>query len=797
MFRSYLKTAWRSLWKHKGHSAVNLAGFALGMACCVIILVYVRHERSFDDYHKDGDRVFRISMDIRTTTANRLFAPISDTAGPALKADYPQVEASARVWPRPGRLIKRDAFVSYEDLFMFADSALVDVLTIPFVRGDPATALVRPKTVVVSESMARKYFGRADPVGQTLNVNGQDFEVTAVAADAPENTHLRYGLIASMATIQNARYMNNWHSTMFYTYLRLKPGVDAGEFGKLVANMADRYVKTELDGWGTSYHYFLQPIRSLHLASPLRYEIEPPANPVSLTILSIVGLFTLLIACLNFMNLATARSANRAREVGLRKVVGAGRRQLVGQFLGEAIIVAVFSMALSVLLVRLAMPVLNRLTGAGLRWTWLVSPPVLGLLAGGAVLVGLTAGLYPALVLSSFRPVAALQGALGRGRAGLVLRTVLVVVQFSVSSALILGTLFMNEQIRFMKRQNLGFDKAQKLVVPLRGAIPAGKAYASVRNAFLGGAASIQGAALSSTVPGRTVSNYAIELVGEADNKNQSMFHLYFDEGFIPLYGISMAAGRAFQKDMATDVEGAFLINEAAVKAFGWSRPEEALGKRLRTGNGGRVLTIIGVTKDFHYRGLQAPVEPLAMEFNPGMLDYLTLKVDAADARAAIAFVERTWKSLFPGRPFESFFLDDDFDRQYRADERVGRIFGIFMLLGVVIACLGLSGLASFTAASRTREIGIRKVLGASSPRIVGLLSKQFAIWVLLANLISWPAAFLFIQRWLRGFAAKTTLGAGTFVLSAAAILGLALLTTSVQTVRAALANPADSLRHE
>jgi putative ABC transport system permease protein len=797
MFRSYLKTAWRSLWKHKGHTAVNLAGFAMGMACCVVILVYVRHERSFDDYHKDIDRVFRISMDIRTKTANRLFAPISDTAGPALKADYPQVEASARVWPQSGRLVKRDAFVSYEDLFMFADSSLFDVLTIPFVQGDPATALLRPATLVVSESMARKYFGGTDPVGKALNINSRDFEVTAVAADPPENTHLRYGLIASMATIQSARYMNNWHSTMFYTYLKLEPGVDAAEFGKLIANLADRYVKTKLDGWGTTYNYFLQPVRGLHLASPLRYEIEPPANPVSLTILSIVGLFTLLIACLNFMNLATARSANRAREVGLRKTVGAGKGQLIGQFLGEALLLAFFAMALSVLIVRFSMPFLNRLTGAGLHWTWLLSPAVLGLLAGGAILVGLAAGIYPALVLSSFRPVAALQGALGRGRAGLVLRTVLVVLQFSVSSALILGTLFMNDQVRFMKRQGLGFDKAQKLVVPLRGAISAGNSYASVRNAFLGGESAIQGAALSSTVPGRGVSNYAIELVGEADNKNQSMFHLYFDENFVPLYGISVVAGRAFQKDMSTDIAGAFLINEAAVKAFGWSRPEEALGKRLRTGNGGRVLTIVGVTRDFHYRGLQAPVEPLAMEFNPGMLSYLTLQVEAAGARSALAFVERTWKEMFPERPFESFFLDDDFDRQYRADERVGHIFGIFMLLGLFIACLGLSGLASFTAASRTREIGIRKILGASSPRIVGLLSKQFAIWVVVASLVSWPAAFLFIHGWLKGFATRTTLGAGTFVLSAAALVGLALLTTSVQTVRAALANPADSLRHE
>jgi putative ABC transport system permease protein len=599
-----------------------------------------------------------------------------------------------------------------------------------------------------------------------------------------------------MATIANEDYMNNWHSTMFYTYLKLKPGVDAGAFSNLVSRLADNFVKDRLESWGTVYHYFLQPVRGLHLAAPLRYEIEPPSNPVALTILSVVGLFTLLIAALNFMNLATARSANRAREVGLRKVVGAKRKQLVLQFLGEAQLFALAALALALLIVRLSVPALNGLTGAGLRWQALFSPSILVILLGGAVAVGLAAGLYPAFVLSAFRPSATLQGGLGRGRAGLVLRTVLVVVQFSISSALIVGTLFMQEQFRFMKSRNLGFDKTQKLVVPLRGGISVRDNYAAVKSAFLGDPA-VKGAAFSSTVPGRWVSNYAIEIVGEADNKNQSMFHLYFDDDFISLYGIPLVAGRGFQKDMATDIAGAFLLNEAAVKAFGWSRPEDALGKRLRTGNGGRTLPVIGVVKDFHYRGLQAPVEPLAMEFNPDMLSYLTLEVDAAGVTAAQAFTEKQWKRTFPGRPFECFFLDVDFDRQYQADERVGRIFGVFMILGLFVACLGLFGLASFTAESRTREVGIRKVLGASSASIVALLSRQFATWVLAANLIAWPAAYLFVKSWLRNFAYRTSIGPETFLLSGLAVLTLALLTTSLQTVRAAAANPAASLKHE
>jgi len=468
----------------------------------------------------------------------------------------------------------------------------------------------------------------------------------------------------------------------------------------------------------------------------------------------------------------------------------------MGQFLGETFLAALASMVLAVLFVRATIPVLNRLTGAELRWQWLFSLSVLAILAGGAVIVGLAAGLYPAVVLSSFRPVTALRGALARGRSSLTLRTALVIIQFSISSALVVGTLFMHKQFQFMKSQPLGFDKEQKLVVPFRGGISVEKNYPFLKNAFLSNA-SIEGAAFSSSVPGTMVSNFAIRLVGEADDKNQSMFHIYFDDDFIPLYGISMAAGRAFQKNMATDVAGAFLINEAAVKAFGWSRPEEALGKRLRTGLGSRVLPIIGVTKDFHYRGLQAPVEPLVMEFNPGRFYFLTLQVNTAGLKSVLAFAEKRWKDTFPGRPFESFFLDDAFNKQYQADERVGRIFGIFMLLGLFIACLGLFGLASFTAESRTREIGIRKVMGAASSRIVFLLSKQFAIWVLVANFIAWPAAYVFIQRWLRNFAFRTTLGPAIFVLSGIIILVVAILTTSFQTVRAASANPADSLRHE
>lgn len=798
MIKNYLKIALRNFQRHKGYSFINIAGFAIGMACCLLILLYVRHELSYDKYHEDVERVCRVVIDIRTQTANRVFALISPTVAPALKADYPQVEHAARALiPRNPRLVRRQDTFFYEDRFMYADQELFDIFTIPFIQGSTQGALVRPNTLVVSQRMAQKYFGNANPLGETLKINQQEYEITGVVRDSPENTHLKYDLIASMETLKDWQEMSNWHSTMFYTYLKLRPDVKMEEFSQQISRLADKYIGERLERWGSTYHYFLQPLASIHLHSHLRYETEPPGNPVYITIFSFVGLFILIIACLNFMNLSTARAANRAKEVGLRKVVGAQKLQLIGQFLGESLLVAFLSLGLGMVIASFAIPLLNDLTGISLSFDLLLMPGVLLSLIGGAVLVGMAAGLYPAFVLSAFRPAVSLKGVQRVGTRGLALRTVLVVVQFAISVMLIIGTLTMYKQFNFMKNQYLGFEKEQKLILPLRGGIDIQENFASVKNMF-SKHASVTGVTVSSSVPGRGVSNFAIELVGEDDSKSQSMFHMYFDDDFIPDYGIEIVAGRAFQKEMKTDFMGAFLINEAAVKAFGWSRPEEALGKRLLTGHGSnRVNPIIGVTKNFHYRGLQSEVEPLVMEFLPWTFRYITLSIDITDLSETLAFVKSQWKALWPGHPFEHFFLDTDFDHQYRADEQIGNVFGIFTFLGLFIACLGLLGLASFTAESRTKEIGIRKVLGASVGGIVLMLSKQFTKWVLLANCIAWPAAYYFMGRWLKNFAFRIDIGIWTYVLSGVLVLLVAILTVSYQSIKAAVANPVDSLRYE
>jgi putative ABC transport system permease protein len=796
MIKNYFKIAFRNFKKHKVYSLINIAGLAIGMACCLLILIYVSHETGYDKYHQDGDRVYRIAQDIRTDTANRVFAPISPMVCPTLKSDFPQVEQAARVLTAANRLVRRGDVFFYEDLFMWADQELFDVLTIPFIKGYQEEALTRPQTVVLSETMASKYFGHADPLGKTLVINQMEYEVTGIVADPPAATHLKYALIASLETLSDWDEMTNWYSTMFYTYLKLRPNVDVEEFSRQASRLADKYVGEWLSSRGSVYHYFLQPISGIHMQSNIRYEIEPPGNPLYVYIFSFVGLFILLIACLNFMNLSTARSANRAKEVGLRKVVGAQKRQLMGQFLGESLLIGFFSFGLAVGVAWLSLPLVNSLTGISLDFRVLLNPTLIIALIIGAALAGLTAGLYPAFVLSAFRPASTLKGIKSYGVKGYTLRNTLVVVQFAISVFLIIGTLMMFKQFDFMKNQHLGFEKEQKLILPLRGGIDIQENFDTVKDVF-SKHPSVSGVAVSSHVPGRGASNFGVSLVGEEDDKNQSMFHIYFDPDFIPDYGIKMVSGRSFQSDIGTDFMGAFLINEAAVKAFGWTSPEEALGKRFRTGHGGRVNPIIGVTENFHYRGLQSEVEPLVMEFLPWTFRYVTLSIDITNLKDIMSFVETQWETLFPSNPFESFFLDTDFDRQYVSEEQLGRIFSLFSMLGLTIACLGLLGLASFTAESRTREIGIRKVLGASIPEIVVMLSRQYGKWVLISNAIAWPLAYYFLHKWLQKFAYSTRINLPTFLFAGLAVLFIALLTVSYQSVKAAVTNPADSLRYE
>jgi putative ABC transport system permease protein len=798
MIRNYLKVAFRHTARNKAYSLINIVGLAIGMACCILIAQYVLYEASYDNYHLDGDRIFRVAQDGQSQQERRIGAVTSAPVAPALKEDYPQIEYAARMMRVGNLLVKREEKVFYEERCWFAETDLPRILTISFLEGDSQTALERPNTVVISQRLAQKYFGDELPVGQILNVQGFDLEVTGVAANCPPNTHLKHEILISFSTLEATGYggLTNWFLSNFYTYVKLAPNTDLTAFSEQLKAFPERHVGEELKATGETLILFLQPVRSIHLHSHLIGETEPAGSPLYLYIFSTVGFFILLLACINFTNLTTARFAGRAREVGLRKAVGAGRFRLAVQFLSESVLLSAVALLVALVLVELASPLFNQLTGIGFHIGSLIEPGWLVALVGLALVVGIASGGYPAFFLSAFRPADILRGTSGLGRGGTILRKVLVVGQFSVSIILVIGTLLAYQQIHFMKNKDLGFDKEQKLVIPLGRAARAVESFESAKAEFCRHRG-VVGATGSAQLPGQHLSCWTTKLATESDEKLRAMNYMYVDHDFMPQYGIQVLAGSAFEEQNDDELQGGYIINRTAVEQFGFSTPREAVGKRMVGCYDEKEMEIMGVVGDFHYRGLQSVVEPLVMLYRPRMFRNLTLTVRTEDVEQTVAFVKEKWQELFPEYPFDYFFLDVSFDRQYRAEERVGKIFALFTFLGLFIACLGLLALASYAAERRTKEIGIRKVLGASVGSIVRLLSKEFLILVALANLIAWPIAYYAMSRWLEEFAYRISIGLETFLLAAIFALIISLITVSTQAVRASLANPVDALRYE
>lgn len=802
MFQNYIKIAFRNTKKHKGYSGINILGLAVSIASALLIFMYVHQEFNYDTYHKDANRIYRVFEEYRQQGETSIFAPIPWPLAPTLKERYPQVESAVRLdIYSSARLIKHNNRTFYEDLFVVADPEIFEVLTFTFLQGDPISALERPNTLVITERTAKKYFGRDFALGKTIEADGVEYMVTGVVKDAPANTHLKYDFIASLKTFAGEERFSNWYGNSCYTYIKLRKHVDVESFASQIRLIAHDYVDASIKQRGTLYIFHLQPLEDIHLHSRFLYEIEPPGNSLTLSLFAGIGILVLLIAIMNFINLSTARSMQRAKEVGLRKVVGGIRKQLMIQFFGETLFITLCAVCLGLILVLVFLPQFNNLAGSSFTLLSLQKWTVIAILTGILCVVGLGSGIYPSIYLSAFPPAAIFRRSASGRKKHTSLRKILVVFQFAISILLIVGTLVIHQQIDFLKRQDLGFDKNQKYVIPVRGGASIRENYETVKSEFCTHS-SILGATASSCVPGRPTSSFGIRLLGEDDSKTFSMYHMYFDPDFIPDYGIEMVAGRPHRSDMKTDVSnwervGGYLINEASVKALGWSTPEQAIGRRLITGLGGREGTIIGVTRDFHFRGLQTSVEPLIMEWFPQMLRAITLIVNPTDLERALEFAEGKWSEFYPGVPFEGFFLDRDFELQYRSEERMSRIVGTFTFMGIFIACLGLIGLASFTAEQRTKEIGIRKVLGASIPGIVIMLSKEFVKWVLLANLIAWPVAYSISKSWLKNFAYHADLNILTFLLASVLAFVLALLTVTYQSIKVAMADPVVSLRHE
>ncbi len=797
MIASDLKAARRNLSKHKAYSVITTAGLAAGAAACLLISLYVTHELNYDGYHRDGGRIYRLLVK-SSFSKGKPAASMSELAAPTLLQDYPEVEYAARIqsnWRPP--LLKYGPKVFAETGILYADPELFEILSIPFLRGGGAEGLSRPGTIALSESVASKYFGRGDPLGETILVNGNPFEVVGIVRNPPSNSHLQYGGFLSYATIESKGRTPDWTRYDPHTYLKLREGTDARAFAAKVAGLSEPYLEKR-DASDPGQEYLLQAVRAIHLDPWVVGNHEPAANPQTLLLLSALALLIMGLAVLNFVNLTTARSAGRAKEVGIRKAIGAERPRLVRQFMGESFLVTMAGFISGLVLAGAALGRFNRFAGTSFATTDLVRPGFVLVAVALLLLTGFAAGFYPALFLSSFSPVSVLRRDVSLRLKGGGLRRVLVVGQFAAAITLIAVTMGMNRQIRFMKTTPLGFDKEQKLVVRFPGgggSLPsgiAGERQDSIREEF-GRHPGVLSTTLSSSVPGRGFFYNGTRLPGWPAEQYRSIHYLFADPSFLADYKIELAAGREI---LPGGVDREILLNETAMRFFDWARPEEALGQKLDTGVAGE-CEIVGIVRDFHLEGLQAEIKPLGILRAPGRYHMVTLTFAAGRVRDVIDHVRNTWSIIVPESPLEYFFLDEDFARQYQKEERTASLFSVFAGLGIVIACLGLVGLASFLAEKRTKEIGIRKVLGASVPGILGMLSREFAIGVVVANAFAWPVAWYAVTRWLESFSFRSAPIVGTFLAAGALALAMAMVSVVWKSVRAARANPVESLRYE
>ena len=800
---NYIKISLRSLKKNTTHSFINVFSLALSIVCFLFILLYINQELSYDKYIKDNNRVFMVAEQIKTPSDLLRFARVGWPVAPALKNNFPQVEYTARIYKRDDeKQIQHNDKIFYESDFIFAENNLFNILTFDLLQGNPKDLLTGPNTIVITDKISKKYFGNENPVGKILKVNDENFTVTGVIKSLPENSSLKFNFVASLKTIEDADWFSNWTGTECYTYIKLNKNVNARQFEQQMTGIAHKYDGEELKSLNNIYRYHLIPISEVHWQTKYDYLPATPGNIENLLLFGAIALLILLIAAINYMNLATAKSMMRAKEVGLRKVLGAVKKQLMTQFLGESLTIVTISALLGTAIVFFIIPYLNNFSGTIIERTALFQPRIILLLLGIIVLIGFVAGMYPALVISGFRPITVLRGKFHGTAKGKNLRKILVVFQFAVTVLMLVGTIVIDYQINFMKSQDLGFKKEHKLVVPALGLADLSEKYRDIKNAMLS-IPDVKDATVSSTVPGKFIDGYNIILVGHEKEVNQTMDYMFIDPDFVPSYGLKIIAGRNFSNDIKSDEatwdksETSFLINEEAMKRCGWSNPKDALGKYLITGYGGRKGKIIGVVKDFHYEGLQTEIKPVVFEWFPEHFRMLTLNVSSANLANTIQLVKNKWKRFFPNALMNSFFLNSEFNQQYIKEEQTAKLAGLFTLIGIIIACSGLLGLVSFIVEQKTKEIGIRKALGASSANILRMLTGEFIKWVFIGNLVAWPVAYFLMKDWLQNFAYRININLSIFLIAFLISVFFAFVTILYKAFRASIENPIKSLRYE
>ena len=807
MIKNYLKTAVRNLFKHKGYTFINILGLAIGMTACLLILMFVRHELSYDGYHQNSDRIYRVAMEARWGGRDFDIAVVPAATAKTMVTDFPEVEDAVRFRQRGDFIVQYKDQNFREEKIIFTDTTFFKLFSIPLLQGDAESALINPYSIVLSRKTAQKYFRDEDPLGKTLKLdNRYDYKVTGVFEEIPDNTHFHFDILLSMESIEESRDLS-WGSQNFQTYILLQQEADPSALEAKFPGMLEKYmwpqfaqilgitvdeIHKSTDMW---VKFYLQPLKGIHLHSDLLGELGPNNDIRYIYIFSAIALFILIIASINFMNLSTARAAGRAKEVGLRKVLGSQRRQLIIQYLMESTFLSFISIIFAIGIVVLALPAFNQLSGKSLEISTIFHQRMPFYLILLAVLTGFLAGSYPSFFISAFQPIQVLRGKMKIGVKSGMMRSALVVFQFTASIVLIIGTIVIFKQLRYIQNKNLGFNKEQVLILDNAYLLEKQtktfkekmKTYPQILNASISGYL---------PVPSMR-SNNAIFPEGKRDDERSTSFQNWIvDYDYLETMGMKLVEGRFFSQEFSTDDQAA-VINQSVAKQFSWPDPVgRRLGRIINQKGDIKLYTVIGVMEDFHFESLRENIGPLVMFLgeNRGNISF---RLKTQDVSSVIGLLEQQWKQFLPNQPFEYSFLDERFEQMYQSEQKIGKIFTVFASLAIFIGCLGLFGLAAFTAEQRTKEIGIRKVLGATSPRIIRLLLKEFVILVGIANLIAWPIGYLVINRWLTDFSYRTSPHILIFIFAGILSLVVSLLTVSFQAVKAALADPIRSLRYE
>jgi putative ABC transport system permease protein len=809
MIRNYLKIAIRNLLKYRFISFINLFGLTVGLTCCLLITAYILNELSYDRYNKNADHIYRItrSFNNQDGVVSLVLSTVAPPFGYYLPTDFPEIKKMTRLLDNGPTPMKYKEKMFNERTVYFADENLFDVFTVKVLKGNPKTALYNPFSVMLTEEIAKKYFGDEDPMDKSIRLNGQyDMKVTGIYKAFPSNAHMHPGMLVSFNTLKDStvygekNLRTNWGNNSFFTYILMPENFSPEKMIAQFPAFVDRRMTGE-EYIGNQPSKFtklrLQKLTDIHLYSHTDYEAEPNSDISRVYIFSAIALFILLIACINYMNLSTARSALRGKEIGIRKVVGARKKELIGQFLGESVLVCWAATILAAVLTYLALPWLNRVSGQELAFTSLLQAKIMVPLLLTPFVVGLLSGIYPALFMSSFRPVQTLKGLFKVGGSSISFRKVLVVAQFSISIILIITTVIVFQQLHYIQNKSLGYNRDR--VVTMSYTNEVARQYDAFRSELLKNAA-YKDMTRSSRIPtGRLLDNMgASTLAGDSlQPVTTDIKFVSTDYDFVNTFGISVAAGRFFSRDYGMDT-ASFVINESTVKALGWKNANAAIGKDFKYG--GQRGHIIGVLKDFHFESMHQAIAPMILVMFPPSQPYfnnLSIKLTGSNLASTLGYLETSWKKYFPETPLDYTFLDDNFDKLYESEQKQGTLFTVFACVAIFIACLGLFGLSAFAISQRIKEIGVRKVLGADVSGIVGLLSKDFLILVGVAAVMAFPIAWYAMNNWLQDFAYRVNIQWWVFVVAGIVAALIAFVTVSFQAIKAAVANPVKSLRTE